>query len=124
MASNQYPEAELKELKKNNIRPYVIYIYNDNYNHIRAPNILGEKENAEKIKKILSDYGGRYFDVNDKSSMEKAYQSIGELEEIEREVVRTTDKQSFFQTLIFVGVLIVFVIVLISLLSQPFGIFP
>lgn len=108
-AVDEYPEKQLRELKKRRISIYFLYI---------KPNVLGEMQggygsdkkllNAELLRKQVQQYGGKFYDVQDERSLEQAYRDINRLEKAPSRLIRHLLKTLIYQRPLMVAIVLIF----------------
>ncbi len=104
-AADAYPEKQLQELKKGNIKVYFLYM---------KPNKIGENQgnrgrkllNAEKLRDQVQQYGGKFYDIKDRKSLENAYRDIDRLEKTSGTTVTRVFKIFIYQRPLFIAVLL------------------
>lgn len=113
-------EKQLRELQKRNIKVYLLHI---------KPNVLGESQygglhgikNAELLKKQVQQFGGKVFDIQDKKSIENAYNEINRLEKAPISIVRHLFKVLIYQRFLMVGIVIAFLAIGLGSIMDYFG---
>ena len=124
-AVDEYPERELLDLKKRNIRPYVIYLDNSAlYARSYSDEDKKRLENAGRLKKEIASFGGRYFDVKDRNSIRRAYQEIDRLEAVKIVEVGKIYRVYLFQYFLLLVLALLALSILFGLLSQSSGVDP
>jgi len=78
---DEFPRAELAQLERRNIVPYVVYI-----NAGDAAVATPEAPEVPPLIEMIRDFGGDYFDVTDQDSLDRAYEAIDEQEAVRVEV--------------------------------------
>ena len=85
------PRAELAQLEDRNIVPYVIYI-----NAGRAATDTPEAPEVPALIEMTREFGGDYFDVTDRDSLDRAYEAIDEQEAVRVEVSHRAQRVPIF----------------------------
>lgn len=119
MAIDANPEKQLQELKKRNISVYLLHI---------KPNMVGEMQgnqgrklvNAELFRKQIEQYGGRFYDVQDRRSLENAYRDINKLERSPSKLVRDLLRVFIYQRPLLAAFVLIFFATGIALVTEPF----
>ena len=108
-----FPQDELEGLRQRKIVPYIIWIETSLNSYI--PDFISR----------INEYGGFYFDIQDKGSLDRAYKAIDKMEATEVKVERKLVKINVFQIFLAISVLIVLVAVFTGLLAEIFlGTYP
>ncbi|KKR02481.1 MAG: hypothetical protein UT29_C0002G0043 [Candidatus Yanofskybacteria bacterium GW2011_GWA1_39_13] len=110
-------EPYLRELKKRNIKVYLLHI---------KPNIEGESqyanlkglEHAALLKKKVLQYGGNVYDIQDKKSIENAYREIDKLEKAPILTVRHLFRVFIYQRPLFVAIALMLLAIAMGLLME------
>ena len=79
-AVSEFPADELLELKKRNVRPYIIYISAGPGREVLLPG------DAPPLIQQIRAYGGDYFDIQDPASLTQAFEAIDAREAVRYEV--------------------------------------
>ena len=88
---DEIPGAELAQLERRNIVPYVIYI-----NAASAVIETLEAPEMPPLIQMIRNHGGDYFDVTDQDSLDRAYEAIDELEAVRVEVSHRAQRVPIF----------------------------
>jgi len=111
---------QLRELQKRNIKVYLLHM---------KPNILGESqyanskglEHAELLKKMVQQFGGKVYDIQDSRSLENAYRDINRLETAPISLVRNLFKVLIYQRPLMVAFMLLCMAIGIGAMLQIFG---
>jgi hypothetical protein len=127
---DEFPEQELKALQKRKIVLYIILIRKSETH----PTPKNEEEKTSSPQKTanqipefarrISSYGGKFFDVVDAEGLRQAFEAIDKMETAEVEVKTWTTRVPLFREFIFAGALMIFFLVCIVLILEPFGVYP
>lgn len=121
-AVEQFPEKELKELQKRHIRIYFLYM---------EPNEIGENQarasqtghfdritNGKLLKIAVTKYGGKFYDIGDAGSLDRAYQDINRLETAPVNIERIQTKVYIYQRYVITAAVLAFSAILLGLLIE------
>lgn len=119
MAIDANPEKQLQELKKRRVSLYLLHI---------KPNMVGEMQlnqgrkliNAELFRKQFEQYGGRFYDIQDRRSLERAYRDINKLEKAPSKLIRDVLRVFIYQRPLMAAVVLMFFAVGIGLVTELF----
>lgn len=123
-AVEEYPEEQLRELKKRNVGIYFLHIKPNEKAELQYTHSQNGLENAKLLRQQVNKYGGKFYDVTDKASIVKAYQDINRLEAVATENTYTVNKIFLFQMFILLGVLATIIVVGMILITNIFGVYP
>ncbi|MDP3792963.1 MAG: hypothetical protein Q8Q89_04545 [bacterium] len=123
-AVEEYPGEQLKELKKMNVGIYFLHIKPNEKAELQYTASMKGLENAKLLRQQVNKYGGKFYDVTDKTSIVKAYQDINRLETGATENTYTVNKIFLFQVFILLGVLITAIAIGLILIIDTFGVYP
>lgn len=118
-AVEQYPEDQLKELKKRNIGIYFLHI---------KPNVEGERQYgtsiglsyAELLKRYVEQHGGQFYDVRDDRSLEAAYRDINKLETAPLRITRHLLKILIYQRPLIASIVLMFLAISFGVLIERY----
>ena len=110
---------QLRELQKRDIKVYLLHI---------KPNVLGESqyanlkglEHAELLKKMVQQFGGKGYDIQDSRSLENAYHDINRLETAPVSLVRNLFKVIIYQRPLMVAFMLLCMAIGIGAMLQIF----
>jgi len=120
MAVDNNPEKQLLELKKRNVKLYVLHI---------KPNEVGEKQgvnegqnflNADIFRKQIERYGGKFYSVTNQRSLKVAYNDINKLEKSPPKIVRYLLKILIYQRPLLVSTILLFMAIASGLVAEKF----
>ncbi|MBI2674530.1 MAG: VWA domain-containing protein [Candidatus Yanofskybacteria bacterium] len=123
-AVDVFPKTELQELRKKNIHPYFLYIKPNEECETLAGNMYKGLVNAQRLKLEIEKYGGKFYDIQNADSLNRAYQDIDRLEAVELKETHVVDKLYLFQAFILLGILIAVIAITGILVAEIFGIYP
>ena len=125
------PANQLDELKKRNFIPYVIFIRSAPLMPTDPTDDSGTQSSPAKQASSLpqfiqdiSKWGGLYFDVADKNSLNRAYQAIDKLETTKVSSRIIIFKQPIFEKFILTAICILLIALILGLILEPFGVYP
>ena len=81
-------------------------------------------ENYRKLRSEVEKYGGRFYDIRDRNSLDRAYKDIDRLEAVELKDIHVVDRLYLFQAIILLGILIAVTAITCILVAEIFGIYP
>ncbi|MBI4158462.1 MAG: VWA domain-containing protein [Candidatus Yanofskybacteria bacterium] len=113
-------ESQLRELQKRNIQVYLLHMKPNTIGESQFANLKGI-EYAALLKKMVQQFGGKVYDIQDSRSLENAYRDINRLETAPISLVRNLFKVLIFQRPLMVAFMLLCVAVGIGSLLQIFG---
>lgn len=114
-AVSEFPGEELFELRKRNIRPYIIYV-----NTSPGLEVILPSDVPPLIEQIRS-FGGDYFDISDPASLSKAYQAIDAREAVRYEVRHRALKVPIYSRFLVASLMLLLVGIPLGLVAEVFG---
>jgi hypothetical protein len=108
------PSDELEELRERKIVPYIIWIKSTDNPTAVVP----------AFARQVDQYGGKYFDITNQDSLERAYQEIDRFQPLQIKNVRKTFRVPLFQDYLLVAVLILVISIPLIIITAPFDDYP
>jgi len=105
--------ADLKELNKRKITPYIIFI--DESEGEQNP---GQLANIPELLKEVMFIGGKFFPVSDEKAIENAYREIDKLEMGKVEIEKKVFKIPAFHKFIFLTIICLMIAVIVGLSAE------
>lgn len=110
---DEIPVAELAALNRRNVVSYIIYI---NVTDARTAT-LGESSTPPLIE-MIREFGGDYFDVTDRDSLQRAYQAIDERETVRVELTHRPLKVPIYSRFLLVSLALLLVAIPSGLVAE------
>ena len=113
-------EPQLKELRKRNIKVYLLHMKPNELAESKFANLKGI-ENAKLLKSKVQQFGGKAYDIKDSRSLENAYRDINRLEKAPVSITRHLFKAFIYQRPLMVAIVFIFLAITVGSLTEVFG---
>jgi hypothetical protein len=114
-AVTEFPGEELAELRKRNIRPYIIFVNANPKGEVVLPG------DAPPLIEQIRSFGGDYFDVTNPAGLSKAYEAIDSREAVRYEVRHRALKVPIHSRLLIASMMLLLVGIPLGLIAEVFG---